>query len=713
MDGDQVVVGGLFPSQREWMHLPNKVCLFVGGYGCCRGDTILSDGVPIAERSNSSAVRTLLGGAVGSRGYLKGQAELYRVTTHLGKTVVVTLDHRFLTPTGWQALRELAVGAAIAGSADADDLLCSGIELDSLVRYYWDPRRYGVSPTQAAAVAHSNTWLPSWPSTFGFDTVSSPHARKGSSPLGSPQLHGACVAPRSEQALGGQFLPTLQEELRSLGIDVLLDTGGQPGPTQARASGDDSSWTVQPGHDPYTEVCSYPPTLDTWDPITSIEFDSFGDFYDISVPGPEHYEAQGLWHHNSGKSFALGKKTIGLALAHAGAPAAVVSPSYTMSNEIMVPTITDLLDGQCKLRKLIGESFSYTVKKSPPYKFYITHTRRDPATGRKTTRRGTIVLYSGENPTALKGPNLGSVGIDEPFMQHEDVFHQMSYRIRHKLSSRATRKINLTGTPESLNWGYELAEGDLADKFDVGVVQVSSLENKATGKDYTDDLVAGMDPALQKAMIEGNFVNFSKGQVFYAFDRGPGRNVQELNRPAYTQLGVGMDFNVNPMSACVFWVRTGPNPHIHFFHEIELPNSSTMQMCSYLIQKFGSQGLREVFPDASGRNRTTAGPVGMSDFNVISQCGFNINANAKGNPGRRDRFNAVNLMLSSVDGSPRMTVDPSCKKLIKYLTLYSHEDMNTKSQVAMSHLLDATTYPVAHLFPWHRSNFSHQTLLGV
>ena len=31
----------------------------------------------------------------------------------------------------------------------------------------------------------------------------------------------------------------------------------------------------------------------------------YGDFYDLTVPGPDNYVAEGLIHHNSGKSVAL------------------------------------------------------------------------------------------------------------------------------------------------------------------------------------------------------------------------------------------------------------------------------------------------------------------------------------------------------------------------------------------------------------------------
>lgn len=37
--------------------------------------------------------------------------------------------------------------------------------------------------------------------------------------------------------------------------------------------------------------------------VTSIDAIGSGPYYDISVPGAEHYLAEGFWNHNSGKSF--------------------------------------------------------------------------------------------------------------------------------------------------------------------------------------------------------------------------------------------------------------------------------------------------------------------------------------------------------------------------------------------------------------------------
>ena len=402
--------------------------------------------------------------------------------------------------------------------------------------------------------------------------------------------------------------------------------------------------------------------------------------------------------YGAGKTMLLCKRHIELALSHPAAPTAIVSPTYGMAKETTISTSHELLDGAGKLQRMWGGDLVYEYRKSSPYEFCITHfpVLGDGTTCKSTT--GRLLIYSGEDPLKLKGPNLGSAGIDEPFIQEYEVFEQMVARTRHRKAPKI--EINLTGTPESINnWGYDLAEGDLSSKYDIGIVRMSTTENKALNKGFVDRLLAQYDPKAAQAYVHGMFVNLAAGLVYYSFDRQ--ENVVELIRPSGSELGSGMDFNVNPMCATVFWYVGGSNPHIHYFDEIELPNSDTQEMCHVLGERYWKQGLRNVYPD-SNAGRATNQPAGKTDYTYIEQAGFVVNRNAGGNPHRRDRFNCVNGLLSPSGGRIRMTISPNCKKLIKYNSLYSHELMNSHAHKRMSHLLDARDYPAWALFPLSR-----------
>lgn len=433
--------------------------------------------------------------------------------------------------------------------------------------------------------------------------------------------------------------------------------------------------------------------------------------------------------YGSGKTLTLCKRMIGLAIVNAPIPCAIVSPTYPLARHTIVTTLVELLNGleqwhdYWRRRGLSETKIKWSYKKTAPLEFEI-HFQR----GRTKPRVARILVYSGEDPEKLKGPNLAAVGIDEPFIQEQAVFEQMFIRARHPRAVK--REVNLTGTPEQLNWGYDLAEGDLSKKYDVGMVQASTLENKALPRSYVEALVAAFDPKVAQAYLHGLFVNLATGLVYYSFDRD--ENVVELPMPEGANLGAGMDFNVNPMASCVFWyVEKGSYRHIHYFDEIELPNSDTLSMGNLLRDTYGTRGLvrpysaegssdlvlttaplLDVWPDANA-GRSTSSPGGKTDYDTLEKdCGFVVNKR-RSNPHVRDRRNTINGLLRPYGGRVRMTFSPRCKKLIKYQMLYSHELLNKESQKRMSHLLDARDYPAENLFPTDRDTLKRTRVIGA
>ena len=434
------------------------------------------------------------------------------------------------------------------------------------------------------------------------------------------------------------------------------------------------------------------------DPI--IERD--GDFKNITHGGmwPSHRK---WWYlpnkvkllvggYGAGKTLTLCKRHIELALAHSGAPTAIVSPTYSVAKKTVISTLEELLDGLGPIWRAWGGDLVWESRKTSPYEFRIWHTPVTPDGRKMKTVYGEILVYSGENPDKLKGPNLGSAGIDEPFIQDYAVFEQMNARVRHPKSRHL--EINMTGTPEQLNWGYDIAEGELASKIDIGVVCMPTTENKALPDDFVPNLLRTYDPKAARAYVYGEFVNLTGGQVYYAFYRS--ENVVEMPTPTEGVLwGAGMDFNVNPMCATIFWYKSGNNPLIYFVDEIELPNSDTVAMCQEIRERYPQ--VQAIYPD-SNAGRSTNQPGGKTDYDYIDQMGFEV-MRRPANPSQRDRYNCVNGLLKSTGGRIRQLLSPKCVKLIKYQELYTHEQKHTKEHKAMSHLLDARDYPCWYLMP--------------
>lgn len=393
--------------------------------------------------------------------------------------------------------------------------------------------------------------------------------------------------------------------------------------------------------------------------------------------------------YGSGKTSLSCKRIISMALDNFPCPVAIVSPTFSMARRTVVPQISEYL--QMK-QALYGRKFWWRYN-SGTHEFMFHHENRDC----------TVHVLSGERPLLLRGPNLGAAIIDEPFIQDEEVFKQMIARVRHP--EAPCKEMMLTGTPEGgLGWGYDLCVGEQNSTLDVGVVFASTRANKALDEGYVKRLESVLSERACQAYIEGRFVNLAEGLVYYAFD--PMDHVVDVPIPLGAQLGAGMDFNVSPMAFCVFWVR---GDHMHFFEEYEIPNADTEYACSVLKENHWDQGLREIFPDATGSERSTKSPGGKSDFHFIRDAGFDIRCRSR-NPERKDRYNAVNGKLRSRDGKVTLTVSPKCKKLIKYMATYSHDLMN--KQENLGHLLDSLSYPCSYLFPRDRDSLKVQMMKG-
>lgn len=409
--------------------------------------------------------------------------------------------------------------------------------------------------------------------------------------------------------------------------------------------------------------------------------------------------------YGSGKTNIGAKWIISLALQNSGVPVATVSPSFPLARKTIIPTIIELLQGK---QSLLGGALWWRFRRSPSCEFEIQH----------AGRTGLIYILSGDKEESLRGPNLGGALIDEPFIQEESVFSQMVARIRHPAATH--KALALTGTPEQLNWGWDLCMGDLKDEYEkrglgVGVVKASTRQNLAVGADYVNRLLGTFSGKAADAYVDGEFVNLSKGQVYYGFNgllNDQESNVRDLPMPlnpdgtAAVQLGAGMDFNVNPLAFNVFWKQ---GSHLHFFDEYELENADTEYACQVLKDNYWRLGLRDVYPDATGSARRTSAPGGKTDFHYIEAAGFTVQAD-HANPKHRDRENSVNGKLRPKEGSATLTISPKCKKMRKYLSTYTHE-LKLK-QKHMSHTLDALGYPVYYHFPVSSETVSVRKVRG-
>jgi len=244
------------------------------------------------------------------------------------------------------------------------------------------------------------------------------------------------------------------------------------------------------------------------------------------------------------------------------------------------------------------------------------------------------------------------------------------------------------GVPEGIGFLYDLSKLALTDPEWAFFTWPS---REVLPESEIESARRTMDPRTFRQEYEASFEN-ATGRVYYAFDRS--HNVKEP--PPDLPLSVGMDFNVNPMSAVVF----GETPTATYVvDEIVIQGrSNTFDMAQEIRNRYG-QRVTTAYPDPTGRHGSTNAPVGRSDHEILKQAGFAVLC--RGTSNVRDGINAVNSRLCSASGERRLFVAPKCKTLIEAFERHAYKDGTSlpDKNDGHDHILDAARYAVEYLHP--------------
>lgn len=240
--------------------------------------------------------------------------------------------------------------------------------------------------------------------------------------------------------------------------------------------------------------------------------------------------------------------------------------------------------------------------------------------------------------------------------------------------------------PTKKHWTYGLwfrgvnpDSGEPIDRSKYASILMNPSDNiQNIDSEYITEILNNLSDKERARFRDGVFADAEDGSAYYAFDRDI--NVHSYDGPKIGTLMVGMDFNVDPMTAVV---GRYINKKFYVIDELYLKNSDTPKMIDELIRR-GYAGA-SVYPDSTGRNRSTSG---KSDHVHLRDAGFRVEGTR--NPYVRDRVNNINRLLR--DG--RILVDPRCKNLINDFekVTWDGKDLDKKSDESLTHISDALGY---------------------
>ena len=252
---------------------------------------------------------------------------------------------------------------------------------------------------------------------------------------------------------------------------------------------------------------------------------------------------------------------------------------------------------------------------------------------------------------------------------------------------------DLIGVPEGRNHYFEIYQTALTEMMQRGSSSEWGAFTWLSASVLPEHEVASarniLDARTFRQEYEASFEAWA-GVVIYAFDRM--KNVKPQAKRDDLPIEVGMDFNVNPMTATVWQEIDGIDYQVG---EVVIATSSTDEMADELTRRYArnsSVAHITIYPDPAGSQRRTSAQ-GETDISILRKRGFRVVA-MDGHPEVRDRHNLTNAMFCAADGTRRAFVDPSCgKSITAYERLVYKEDTSLPDKTGgFDHAVDATGY---------------------
>ena len=294
---------------------------------------------------------------------------------------------------------------------------------------------------------------------------------------------------------------------------------------------------------------------------------------------------------------------------------------------------------------------------------------------------------SGDN---LRGVGLNFLVLDEFSDIPEEAWSEV---LRPTISDKYVNgEVLFVGTPKGVgNWSFDMYQKGKSGDPEWQSWKFTTIEGGQVEAHEIEQAKKDLDERSFKQEYLASFETYS-GVVYYNFDRE--NNVKPCKYDPQAIIHVGLDFNIDPMSACLFHLK---NNVAEFFDEIVIYSSNTDEFIDELLGRYPKNKII-VYPDPASRQRKTSAG-GRTDLTILTNAGFNVkckNTHAL----VRDRINSVNSRLKNFDGSRNIFIDPSCKNLINSLMKQMYkEGTNIPEKTGHDHMVDALGYGIEYIFP--------------
>jgi len=319
----------------------------------------------------------------------------------------------------------------------------------------------------------------------------------------------------------------------------------------------------------------------------------------------------------------------------------------------------------------------------PPEYIYKTN---ETSLTLKLINGSVIALKGAEKPNNLRGRSLDYVVLDESADMRPEAWSEV---LRPSLSDRQGGALFI-GTPKGRNHFYDIWAKGIDGDNDWSSFQYTTLQGGNVPEEEVAAARNDLDERTFQQEYEAAFVNYS-GIIYYAFNRE--KSVKRIEDTGGT-LHIGLDFNIDPMSAVVC-LRHGND--LLAIDEIVMYGSNTDEMVAEIKSRYSDRPVI-IYPDPASRQRKTSAG-GRTDLSILQNAGFAVKSK-NSHALVRDRINAVNSRLRSSGGDRYLFIDPKCKHTIKSLERQTYKEGTSQpNKDGFDHMNDALGYLVEYLFP--------------
>lgn len=314
-------------------------------------------------------------------------------------------------------------------------------------------------------------------------------------------------------------------------------------------------------------------------------------------------------------------------------------------------------------------------------------------------KNGSIISLKGaDNADSLRGVGLDYLVMDE----FADIDPEAWYEVlRPTLADREGGALFI-GTPKGLgNWAHDLYNMPTDQPEQWASYQFTTIDGGNVKPEEIEAARKDLDERTFRQEFLATFETYA-GRIYYSFDRKS--NVLTIEPVDTSVLHIGIDFNIDPMSA-VIAVRLKDT--LYVIDEIRMFSSNTQELVAEIAARYPKSRIW-AYPDPASRQRKTSAG-GATDLTILQNAGYTVKCPSSHTP-VRDRINAVNSRLKDSTGVRHLYIAPQCKYTIEGLERQTYKEGTTQpdKDSGYDHQMDALGYMIDYQFPVRKDMPAYQ-----